>query len=105
VWFAGNVHAEDAGLPGVDRQQGGEHPQGRRLPRAVRAEDAEDLALAYMKVDSVDRTEPAEGLDQAGGVNGCCSCHGQYGKRLRLHRGYTAVSRTTDREGAVTRGG
>jgi predicted ATPase len=78
---------------------------GRRLPRAVRAEDAEDLALAYMKVDSVDRTEPAEGLDQAGGVNGCCSCHGQNGKRLRLHRGYTAVSRTTDREGAVTRGG
>ncbi len=56
VWFAGNVHAEDPGLPGIDRQQGGEHPQGRRLPRAIGAEDAEDLALAYMKVDSVDRT-------------------------------------------------
>jgi hypothetical protein len=105
VWFAGNVHTEDPGLPGIDRQQGGEHPHGCRLPRAAGAQDTEDLALAYMKVDSVDRTEPAEGLDQAGGVNGCCSCHGQNGKRLRLHRGYTAVSRTTDREGAVTRGG
>ncbi len=75
------------------------------LPPGVRASSNHDLAPAYMKVDSVDRTEPAEGLDQAGGVNGCCSCHGQNGKRLRLHRGYTAVSRTTDREGAVTRGG
>ena len=70
VWFAGHVHAEDPGLPGVDRQQGGEHAQGRRLPRAVGTEDAEDLALAYMKADSVDRAKPAEGLDQVGGVNG-----------------------------------
>ena len=94
VRFAGHVHAEYPGLPVVDGQQGGEHPQGRRLPRAIGAEDAEDLALAYLKVDSVDRTELAEGLDQAGGVNGCCSCHSENGRQPRLHRGYTAVSRT-----------
>jgi hypothetical protein len=100
VRFAGNVHTEDPGLPRIDRQQGGEHPQGRRLSRTIGAEDAEDLALANMKVDSVDGTELTEGLDQAGGVNGCCSCHGKDGKRPQLHRSYTAVSRTADREGA-----
>jgi hypothetical protein len=42
-----------------------------------------------MKVDSVDRTEPTEGLDQAGGVNGCCSCHSKNGKQPRLHGGIT----------------
>jgi hypothetical protein len=89
VRFADSVHAEYPGLPGIDRQQSGEHLQGSRLPRVIRAEDAEDLALLYVKVDSVDRTEPAEGLDQAGGVNGRCSCHSRNGKRPRLHGGIT----------------
>jgi ABC-type multidrug transport system ATPase subunit len=30
-----NVHAEHPGLPGVDRQPGGEPSQSRRLPRAI----------------------------------------------------------------------
>src|ERR1700684_2513121 len=94
------VPAASAAVPGVAReavepprqQRGGNGAAikemsipGFRLPRAIGAEDAEDLALAYMKVDSVDRTEPAEGLDQAGRVNGCCSCHDQNGRRPRLH--------------------
>ena len=95
VRFAGHVHAEDPGLPGIDREQGGQHAQGRCLPCAVGAEDGEDLALADMKVDSVDCPELAEGLDQAGGVNGCCNCHSLDAKRPPLHRGYTAVSPMT----------
>jgi len=75
VRFTGNVNAEHPGLAGVDRQQRGEHPQGGRLPCPVRAEHAEDLALAYLKVDAVDRAKPTKLLDQAGCVNSGSSCH------------------------------
>ena len=71
--LARDVHAEHLGVPRVDRQQRGEHPQHRRLSGPVRAEDAEDLALANLEVDPVDGAKPAERLDQPRGVNsgGC----------------------------------
>ena len=44
VGLAHDVVAEDPRLAGVRTQQGRQHPNQRRLARAVWAEDAEDLA-------------------------------------------------------------
>jgi hypothetical protein len=63
VRLAGDVNAKHRGLAGVDREQRREHPQRRRLPRPVRAENPKDLALTDVEVDSVDGTELAECLD------------------------------------------
>ena len=49
----------DLGAAGGDRQQRRQHPHGRRLAGAVRAEEAEDLAGADLEVDA------ADGLDRA----------------------------------------
>jgi hypothetical protein len=46
----------------ADRQQRGQHPQGRGLPRAVRAEETEDLAAADVDAD------PAHSLDPPAAV-------------------------------------
>ena len=58
-------------------QQGREHPQRRGLAGAVRAEEADHLALGHVEVDAVDgadlRLRPPllrlEGLDQPAGVD------------------------------------
>ena len=70
VRLAGHVDAEDLRVARVDRQQRREHPQHRRLAGAVRAEDAEDLALAHLEVDAVDGAQVAEGLHQAACLDG-----------------------------------
>src|SRR5439155_13718954 len=46
------------------RDERAQQAQRRRLARAVRSEVAEDLALAHLEVDAVDRGERAESLGQ-----------------------------------------
>jgi hypothetical protein len=75
VRLPGDVHPEDPGLPGVDGEQRGEHAQRGGLAGPVRTEHAEDLPLAHLEVDPVDRAEPAEILHQAGRVNSGGVCH------------------------------
>ena len=50
--------------PESGRKQGREHPDHRRLARAVRAEDAEDLALRNFKVHPIYRDVVAEAIDK-----------------------------------------
>jgi hypothetical protein len=77
VRFPGDVNAEHPRLPRVDRQQRREHLQHGGFSCPVGAEHAEDLPLAHVQVNAVDRAERAELLNQAGGVNsGCGGCHG-----------------------------
>ena len=68
VRLAGHVHAGDARAPGRDRQQRGEHADGRRLAGAVRAEEPEDPARVDAQVHAAHRLDvpvaAAEVLDQ-----------------------------------------
>jgi hypothetical protein len=61
--------AEDARRPAVDRQQRGEHLQGRGLAGAVGSQHAVDLARADGQVDAVHSHEVAEALHQAVSVD------------------------------------
>src|SRR5207302_8419787 len=60
-----DVDAGDARLPGGRPQQRAEDADGGRLPRAIRPEEAEDLALVDRKVDAANRFELAVLLDEA----------------------------------------
>ena len=55
-----DVVAGDARRPARRRQQSDQHPDRRRLSRAVRAEEAENLAGADVERDVVDGGEVAE---------------------------------------------
>src|SRR5438093_7036753 len=57
------VHAEDVDRAGVRRVQPLDHLHRRRLARAVRAEQAEDLALRYLEADAIDRLDVAVRLE------------------------------------------
>jgi hypothetical protein len=56
--LAGDVVAADARAAARRRQQRGEHVHRRRLARAVRPEEAVDLARLDPQVDPVDRARP-----------------------------------------------
>ncbi len=85
------VDAADGGPPRRRDHPGRQHPDGGRLARAIRAEQAEDLAAADAQVQVVDRTKataaPVEDLGQAFGdddvvvdagaslASQCVDCH------------------------------
>ena len=54
---------------GRDRRHAADHPHRRGLAGAVRAQEAERLALRDVEVDGVDRRELAEPLRQAAGMD------------------------------------
>src|SRR5438034_9202497 len=60
-----HIDAGDARFPGGRSQQSAEDADGGRLPRSVRPEEAEDLALLDRKVDAANRFELAVLLDEA----------------------------------------
>ena len=59
-----DVLAGDERAPGVRLRQRREHADGRRLAGAVRAEQAEDLALAHGERDAVERLHVLVALAQ-----------------------------------------
>ena len=61
----GGVEAHDRGFAGGRLGQAEEHQDGRRLARAVLAEQPEDLARVDLEVEPVDRGERAVLLGQA----------------------------------------
>ena len=54
-----DVDATDERMPAGGDHAGGEHPRGRRLAGAVRAEQTEDLAPLHREVEPVDRVDVA----------------------------------------------
>src|SRR6185503_3956572 len=54
---AGDLAAVDAHLPGRGRELPEDAVEQRRLARAVRPDQAEDLALAHLERNAVDRAE------------------------------------------------
>ncbi len=64
-----HVVPRDLGRAGGRREQGGEHPQGRGLAGAVRAEEGDQLAGADLEVEAADRLDgllvPREGLRES----------------------------------------
>ena len=59
--LAGHVAAGHHGRAAVDGQQGGEHPQRRRLAGAVGTEEAEDLAPGHLDAHAPDGVHAAPG--------------------------------------------
>src|SRR5919198_6736548 len=59
-----HVVAEDPRRSAVRQQQGGEHANERRLPRAVLAEDRDALAALHDERDAFERRYPASALAQ-----------------------------------------
>ena len=51
-------------MPRFGLHEADEHADGRALPRAVRAEEAVDVARAHLQAQVVDRPPPAEVLCQ-----------------------------------------
>ena len=70
VGVAGDVDAGDARAARRDRQQRGQHLDGRRLAGAVRAEEAEHLAGLDAQVDPAHGLDVAIGLDQRPRLDG-----------------------------------
>ena len=58
------IHAEDAQRSVGDGRDAADHAHRRRLPRTVRAEEAERLASLEVEVDAVHGDELAEALDE-----------------------------------------
>ena len=67
--LSGNVEPIDERPPLSDRPDSDEHRNRRRLPRAVRPEQPEDLPLADIEVDVVDGDEVAEALRETAGLD------------------------------------
>jgi hypothetical protein len=63
--FTDDVEPEDACLPLVRREEGGEHAHERGLAGAVRTEEAEDLTACDLEVDPGERLGAAEALAYA----------------------------------------
>ena len=68
-----HVDAVDDGLAAIDRAHPLDHLEGRRLARAVRSEDPEDLALGDLEADAVDRRQAAVLLAQVGDGDDRCA--------------------------------
>ena len=78
----GQPVAEDLELALVGDDLGGERLHRRRLPRAVRAEQADARPEGDVEVEAVDRGQRAEALDHAAEPDGVW---GLLGHRLHLH--------------------
>ncbi len=70
VRLAGEVVAEDDGAPGVGPEEGGKQANGRGLAGAVGPEEAVDGPGPDAEVETVYGPGGAEGLDEAGGLDG-----------------------------------
>lgn len=68
--IGGHVHPGHPHLSGVGGHDPGQDSQGGGLAGAVRAHQAEDLAVGHLQVESVQGGEVAEAPGQAPGVNG-----------------------------------
>ena len=84
------------------RQQRRQHPDGRRLARAVRTEKREDLTLGDVEGDAVDSGDVTERLDQIVDVNHQTAggpLHGGPGRvaKSAWKRRPATVRRTTER--------
>ena len=92
-----DVEAVDTGGAGGGAEEGGEHTDGRRLARAVLAEEAEDGAGSDVEVDPVDGAHRVEVLRQSLGPDGAHPCERSAvratGKRLALCRRCTCRRR------------
>ncbi len=66
-----DVDTEDEPRARGRREQAAQHADGRGLAGAVRAEEAEDLALGHRERHAVDRGEGAEALGELAELDGC----------------------------------
>ena len=64
IGFATMIDAADVDRAARRPENAGDHAQRRRLPGAVGAEEAEQLALRHFEVDAVDRGEAAVPLGE-----------------------------------------
>ena len=62
--IARHVHAADDRRPGGRLEEAAQHPDGRRLPGAVAAEEPEDLPARHVEAHAVDGDELAEAARQ-----------------------------------------
>ena len=83
----GRIQSEDAELTRGGRRHAPDHAHGRALARAVRAEEAEDLARVDVHIDAVDRDEVVEGLHEASGFDEVGTGIGHGVSRYRPARG------------------
>ena len=67
--FLDRIAAEDGQLPAGGRRDAADHPHRGGLARAVRPEEPERLPAVQVEVDAVDRSEAAELLGQAAGLD------------------------------------
>src|SRR5262249_46857602 len=69
------VEAENMTLAFVRDEQSADHPQGRRLARAIRPEEAAYPPLGQAQVEMIDDRAPAKSLGEAMHVNGRRGVH------------------------------
>src|SRR5882762_5241887 len=75
--------ARDLRCSGRRTDERAQQAQRRRLARAVRPEEAEDLALTHLEIEPVDRDERAEALRELLGAY-----HSVHAASLLAHRPY-----------------
>ncbi len=73
-----DIEPVDAGVSLARRDERGQHPDRRRLARAVRAEEAQDLAPEHVEIHPADRPEVPESPAETGRVE-----HDGIGRRHR----------------------
>ena len=73
--LARHPRPEHLDLAGGRQDEAEQHPDGRRLARAVGAQEAVDVARPDVEVDAVDGPDPPVALDQPAGRDD--RCHGQ----------------------------
>ena len=88
-----DVEAGDGRLAARRRQQRAQHPHGRRLAGAVRAEEAVDLAAPDLEVDAGDGVLVVEVADQGAGADGGVVIVGGHGGGLLCPIRRTATRR------------
>ena len=69
------IEAEYFDSSGTGRKQPGEHLDHRRFPRAIGAEESEELSVSNAQVDAVDGYEFSETAGQALGADGGSEVH------------------------------
>ena len=69
VGIAHDIVAEDERLPGTGREEGGENAERGGLARAVRPDEAEEIALVDGEIERVQRDHAAVTAGEAEGLN------------------------------------
>ena len=99
----GGIHAEDAQLAAGRLRHAPDHAHGRRLARAVRAEEPERLTRLDVEVDAVDRDEAAEPLGDVGALDQGLGARRHERRRYRFAaRPRRALSTMNEAPDAVT---